>query len=297
MTGINRNAENARENARHGDGKFGAQHRPEGVSLNQYNQFGPGVEVVGINPDGGRPVIGTIEGNLGDEAGGLSAYIRVNDPGSDRHGHIRIVPARNLALPGDSSRLFDRNLTDLHRGLDEGVAVEISSDSDSAAAGLPGTVETPPYGEPGDMWTVVRIHQPGHPDHDTLRSVPADDITPASAEPSGSSPAFIDVGSADGDPVLAGFNDDGSIDIETGDGAVRISDADLERLYAASLEAKRARHRATLVIDASVAIVRNGLGDEYGTVVGHRPDGDFVDVRRADGRLLTYPSASLRLAE
>ncbi len=155
MTGINPGAESAREKSRHGDGKFGAQHRPEGVSLNQY----------------------------------------------------------------------------------------------------------------------------GH------------------AEPTNGAPEFIDVGSADGDPVLAGFNDDGTVDIETGDGAIRISDDDIERLYAASLNAKRARHRASLVIDAPVTIVRNGLGDEYGTVVGHRPDGDFVEVRRADGRLITYPSASLRLAQ
>lgn len=122
-------------------------------------------------------------------------------------------------------------------------------------------------------------------------------LSTVSAEPSNTAPAFVDVGSADGDPVLAGFNSDGTVDIETGDGAVRISDDDIARLYAASLEAKRARHRATLVVDAPVTIVRNGLGDEYGTVVGHRPDGDFVDVRRSDGRLIAYPSASLRLTE
>ena len=275
-------------------GQFAEQRRPEADSgLGDGAEFRAGAEVVGRNPDGGRPVVGVIEGDLGFENDGLSAYVRVNDPGSERHGHIRVVPIRDLALSGDSHRLFDRDLSDLHKGIDEGVAVTIDDGSASAGAGLTGVIETPPYGRPGDMWTVVRIDQPGHPDHDLLRSVPADDISPRAAD----APAFIDVGGADGDPVLAEFNEDGTVDIETGDGAVRLTEADLERLYAASLEAKRARHRATLVKDAPVAIVRNGLEDEFGTVVGHRPDGDFVDVRRADGRLITYPSASLRLAE
>ncbi|WIE81223.1 hypothetical protein [Curtobacterium sp. MCSS17_016] len=279
-------------------GQFAEQHRPDGdTALGQGAEFHPGAEVVGKRADGERPVVGVVEGDLGFEYGEMTAYVRVNDPGSDRHDHIQIVPIRNLALSGDSVRLFDRDLSSLHKGLDHGVAVTISSDADSSSAGLPATVETPPYGEPGDMWAVVRIDQPGHEDHGVLRSVPADDISPRAAEPTNDAPAFVDVGSTDGDPVLAGFNDDGTVDIETGDGAIRISDDDIERLYAASLNAKRARHRASLVLDAPVAIVRNGLGDEYGTVVGHRPDGDFVDVRRADGRLISYPSASLRLAE
>jgi hypothetical protein len=277
-------------------GQFAEQRRPGGeTSLNRYNHLYPGVEVIGKDPHGGRPVVGTIEGDLGEEDGGLSAYVRVNDPDSQNHGHIRIVPAHDLALPGETHRLFDRDLSNLHKGLDEGVAVEIDHDSASAGAGLPGIIETPPYGAPGNMWTVIRIDSPGHPDHDTLRSVPADDISPRAAEYD--EPAFTDISSAQGAPVLAAFNDDSTIDVEAGGGAIRLTEDDVARLYAASLEAKSRRHRATLVLDAAVAVVKPGLPAEYGTIVGHRPDGDLVDVLRADGRHLTYPSASLRLAD
>jgi class 3 adenylate cyclase len=279
-------------------GQFAEQRRPEADSwLGAGVEFPSGAEVVGRNPDGGRPVIGVVEGNLGFEDDGLSAYVRVNDPGSERHGRIRVVPIRDLALSGDSRRLFDKDLSRLHEGLDEGVAVTIDDDSASADAGLPGVIETPPYGTPGDMWTVIRIDKPGHPDHDTLRSVPADDISPRAAEPAVVSPDIVDIDSATGDPVLAVFNDDDTLDIQTSDGSVRISIEDIAKLADAAAAVRKRQHRATIVQDARVEFPRPGLASQYGTVVGSRQNGDWIEVRYDDGRVLTHEPERLRAAE